>query len=330
VAGILLSVAAVFVIAMLAVGFAVALSGSPGSLFEVSGEPFEVVEDTLAGTKSSQDKVVILDVKGIIMSQGGYSVTTGEQVIKELKRAREDSRVVAVVLDMNTPGGEVTACDEIHREIQKLRNDGTPVVTCMGSMGASGGYLIAAGTDWIVASRLTLTGSIGVVIPAYNYAELFRKIGIRSEPFTSGEMKDLLNGGREWTEEERKCIQDLVDETFGEFAQIIADGRAAYETREQVMAAQDFKDGQILSGRKAFELALIDQIGYLEDAVKKAEQLAGVKDARIVRYRRPVRLADLLLMQMNSGGSVPRSVVPVEWLVIKPGRPYFIVPTVLP
>jgi protease-4 len=300
------------------------------SLGAVDGDERRVVEETISGSRlETENKIVVVDVKGVIMSDGGFDMAGSRRIAYELAAARKDPRVVAIVLDMDTPGGEVTASDEIHREVRLCRKANLPVVTCMRSLGASGGYFIAAGSDWIVANRLTITGSIGVIISTTNYTGLFTKIGLEAEVFKSGQMKDMLRGSRERTDMERAYVQGLVDSTFSEFATVVANGRSRYDSAEDVIASE-FGDGRILSGADAFKLGLVDQIGYFEDAVDKARELARTPLVRVVRYRRPMRLTDLLLGMRAESRLSLRSLLPVEAQAIQPGRLYFLMPGLLP
>jgi protease-4 len=196
-------------------------------------------------------------------------------------------------------------------------------------MGASGGYFIAAGSDWIVANRLTMTGSVGVIISTLNYKELFAKVGLDSEVYRSGDMKDMLNGARARRPDEMQYVQQLVNETFREFADVVAAGRERYETADDVINSS-FGDGRILSGTHAAELGLVDQIGYFEDAVAKARELAGVFDAKVVRYRRALKLTDILFSMKAQKSLELRSVLPEEARSMKTGRMYFLAPTVAP
>ena len=289
-----------------------------------------VVEETVSGGRlDTENKIVVVDVKGVILSEGGFDMAGSRRIAYELAAARRDPHVVAIVLDMDTPGGEVTASDEVHREVRLCRKANLPVVTCMRSLGASGGYFIAAGSDWIIANRLTITGSIGVIIGTTNYTGLFAKIGLEAEVFKSGQMKDMLRGSRERTDMERAYVQSLVDSTFREFATVVANGRDRYDTAEDVVASE-FGDGRILSGAEAFRLGLVDQIGYFEDAVDKAKELARMPMVRVVRYRRPLRLTDLLLGMRADARLSLRSLLPVEVQALQPGRLYFLMPGLLP
>ena len=289
-----------------------------------------ITQEVLEKGTTEQYRIAVIDVHGVIVQDGlPYDGAVASILIEQLDAARDDPRVAAVVLDMNTPGGGVTASDEIHQAVLRLREAGKPVVTCMRAVAASGGYLVACGTDHIVANRLTVTGSIGVIMASLNYAELFRKVGLDTIILKSGKMKDLLAGSREPTEKEKEFVQGLVDETFREFAAIVADGRDAYDTSEAVANAP-FGDGRILSGQRAYEFGLVDQLGYFEDAVAKARELAGIPGAGVVRYRRPRRLLDLLLRMQQSRGSALAGLLPEEWRAIRPGRLYYLMPTALP
>jgi protease-4 len=282
--------------------------------------------------QGSPYKIAVVDVKGFIAS-GPLSrgTATPAQVDLELRRAADDPEVVAVVLDMNTPGGEVTASDEMRRAVERFRESGKPVVTAIRALGASGGYMVACATDWIVANRLSTTGSIGVVMTSYNYAELFEKLGLRADVFASGDMKDLLNGARAPRPEERLYVQGLVDESFVEFAAIVAAGREAFADPDQVMAAE-FADGRVLSGARALEAGLVDQLGYFEDALEKARDLAGVPQSavRVIRYGRPVGLASLLLSLSSRQPPSLAGIVPEEWGHVRAGQLYYVMPGVLP
>jgi protease-4 len=295
-----------------------------------AGDEVRVVEEVISGAGlDTEHKVVVIDVKGIIMSEGAFDMAGSRRIAYELAAARRDPHAVAVILDMDTPGGEVTASDEIHREVRLCTKANLPVVTCMRSLGASGGYFIAAGSDWIIANRLTITGSVGVIISTTNYTGLFTKIGLEAEVFKSGQMKDMLRGSRERTDMERAYVQGLVDATFREFATVVANGRTRYDTAEDVIGSE-FGDGRILTGADALKLGLVDQIGYFEDAVDKAKELAKTPAAKVVRYRRPLRLTDLLLGLRAESRLGLRSLLPAEVAAIQPGRLYFLMPGLLP
>jgi len=319
---------------LVAVALAGLLSGSTESLMAgvYSGQDPErrVIEEVISGSAlDTESKIAVIDVKGIILSEGAFDMADSRRIAYELAAARKDPHVVAVILDMDTPGGEVTASDEIHRQVRLCSKDNKPVVTCMRSVGASGGYFIAAGSDWIVANRMTITGSIGVIIGTTNYTNLFSKIGLEAEVYKSGPMKDMLRGSRERTDMERAYVQGLVDETFREFATVVSNGRTRYDTPEDVMASE-FGDGRIVSGAEAVRLGLVDQLGYFDDAVDKARELAKTPMVKVVRYRRPLRFADFLLGMRAQHSAGLRSLLPAEMAAVQPGRLYFLMPSALP
>ena len=197
------------------------------------------------------DKIVVIPIDGVItgqvMEQGGYSLVT---VIKEeLRRAQKDRDVKAVILKVDSPGGEVLASDDIAKAIRDFQmKSGKPVIVSMGSLAASGGYYVSAPCRWIVANELTITGSIGVIMHGLNYRGLLDKIGVRPEVFKSGKYKDMLSGTKEPEEisqEERDMVQKLIDETFHKFKDVVRDGRdAAYSSnnRQGRKLAPDWED----------------------------------------------------------------------------------------
>ncbi|MBT7302059.1 MAG: signal peptide peptidase SppA [Victivallales bacterium] len=279
-----------------------------------------------SGPPGCSRKIALIGVKGVILSRSGRGFTNAGRIVAEIDQARLDRAVVAVILDLDTPGGEVTASDEIHRAVQRCRKR-KPVVSCMRSLAASGGYYVAAGSDWIVANRHTLTGSIGVLINSLNYAELMTRLGLKMETIKSGEMKDILSGSRPRTESEHQYMQELVQEAFHEFAAIVAAGREGYADVDAVLAA-DFADGRILTGRAAKEAGLVDQLGYLDDAVDKARELAGGGSAKLIRYRHRVPLSKLLL-GLDAEQVTPTALVPAELRAMRAGCLFAIWPRAL-
>src|SRR5690242_15201400 len=152
------------------------------------------------------------------------------EIIKaQLKHAEDDSHVKAVLLKVDSPGGEVLASDEINRALSDFQKKARkPVVASMGNLAASGGYYVSAPCRWIVANDLTITGSIGVIMHSYNYRGLMNKVGLRPETYKSGKFKDMLSGDRDPEEippQEREMIQSLINETYGKFKDVVADGR---------------------------------------------------------------------------------------------------------
>ncbi|HPY90246.1 MAG TPA: signal peptide peptidase SppA, partial [Lentisphaeria bacterium] len=283
---------------------------------------------TVVMRPGSGDRIAVIGVKGMIVNTNARYEPSANRIIDALKAAVKDE-VCAIILDMDTPGGEVTASDEILHQVKACRKAGIPVVTCMRSMAASGGYYIAAGSDWIVANRLTFTGSIGVIMPGFNAGALLDKIGVAPEVYRSGDMKDMLNWSRPRTDKERAYVQSLVATTFREFAAVVADGREAYEDAEAVMKA-DFADGRVLTGAEALRYQLVDKLGYFDDAVAKAEELAETSDAELVEYSTMNTFLDVLMSMRSDVRANPlRSVLPWQGVAVEAGRLYFVAPETL-
>src|SRR5256714_345032 len=236
----------------------------------------------------SSDKIVLVPLRGLISSSipGNAHDSMVEDLRAALKQAADDNRVKAIVLVVDSPGGEVTASDQIYHALVNARAK-KPVVVYMESLAASGGYYISCGGKFLMANDTTITGSIGVIIQTLNYQHLFDKVGLASVVFKSGKFKDILNGARPMTPEEQALIQDFVMKTYDKFLGIVA--------KERNLPADNLRntiaDGRILSGRDALNNKLIDGLGQLEDAFTKARELGGVPGAAVVKYGPPFSLS---------------------------------------
>jgi len=222
-------------------------------------------------------KIAVVYVDGVIMNGRGQSSLLGERsgtdnIIRQLHEALADETIKAIVLRINSPGGSVTATQEVGEEIKKVRAAGKIVVASMGDIAASGGYWLAVTTDRIYANPTTLTGSIGVYMPYANWQELLQKIGIQQEKIKSGVHKDILSPDRPMTDEERKMIQTIVDQMYEQFVDIVAD-----ERKMDRQAVRQLADGRIYTGIQAKELGLVDDFGNLYDAIDGAAKMAGIK-----------------------------------------------------
>lgn len=273
-----------------------------------------VIEDNGASSK-----IAVVEVNGIITStaidQQGSSMV---DIIKaQLDRALDDRRVKAVILKVDSPGGEVLASDEISDAIKNFQNGkksngedaddggGKPVIVSMGNLAASGGYYISAPCRWIVANKMTLTGSIGVIMHGWNYRGLIDKIGIAPETFKSGKFKDMLSGSRATNEippEEHEMVQKLINEVYVDFKEVVAEGRkAAHEAAPDGQALADdwadYADGRVLSGVQAQKLGFVDEIGNFQTAVKRAKKISGIAgDANLIRYEQRYDISDFFRM----------------------------------
>ncbi|MBL9152673.1 MAG: signal peptide peptidase SppA [Verrucomicrobiales bacterium] len=246
-------------------------------------------------------KIAHIDLDGVITSMadfgfGATGLSMVDQVKAELKQALENDDVKAIVLRVNSPGGEVTASDTIYEAI-RLANEKKPVVVYMDSVAASGGYYAACGGTEILANETTMTGSIGVIISSLNYRELFGKVGLQFQVFKSGEFKDLLSGSREMNPAEAALIQEMVMETYDKFVGIVSEARdIPVEKLKNGIA-----DGRIFSGAKAKEAGLVDATGYIEDAYDRARELGKAPGAEVLKiHTQPSLLESLALMQSRA------------------------------
>ena len=279
------------------------------------------VERHLSGDEDSENKIAVIRLDGIISSdiQGhmGQDGMVGD-IREQLRLAVKDDKVKAIILRVDSPGGEVLASDQIYRALRDARKD-KPIVCSMGSVAASGAYYAAVGSKWIIADDLTITGSIGVILQTLNYEGLFGKIGLKSIVFKSGKYKDILNGGREATPEEREMVQSLIKETYEQFLGIVAHERHLDSDKLR----DGIADGRIFSGKQALAAGLIDQTGTFEDAIKEAGKLAKIPDANVFDYVVPFSWKNLFsLFAKNSAPKINVDVPPQ--LSLKTGRLYYL------
>ncbi len=218
------------------------------------------------------DKVAIVTLEGVLIGS--------EQVVEEIKDYAEDASVKAIIIRVDSPGGGVVPSQEIFNAVLDARKKGKKIVISMGSVAASGGYYVAAAADRIVANPGTLTGSIGVKMEFANLEKLFEKIGIKGMVIKAGEYKDIGSPYREMTEPERKLLQAVIDDVHSQFIEAVAKGRNLPEADVRAIA-----DGRIFTGRQALQLKLVDELGDLEDSIRIAGQLAGIKGKPKVVHR---------------------------------------------
>ena len=290
--------------------------------------------------KDTNDKIVVIDVQGIITSHDlDGSGDMVERVKDQLELAEQDEQVKAVILKVDSPGGEVLASDEIFRAIQAFQDGSSkPVVAQMGSLAASGGYYVSAPCRWIVANELTLTGSIGVIMSGMNFRGLMDKVGIRPEVYKSGKFKDMMSSTRRPEDVpagEREMMQGLIDETFTTFKGVVRKGRAAAhtankkdglekESRELASDWESYADGRIFSGKEAHRLGFVDELGNFAVAVKRAEKLAGLTEANLVRYQQPFAFGNLLRFLGKSESHAVKVDLGFDFPRLQAGRMYFL------
>jgi len=246
-----------------------------------------VIEENTLQEGPATAKIAVIRVEGLL---NGMMV---ENVAPMLRRAADDPHVRAVVLRVNSPGGELTASDELHHEIETFRASGKPIVTAMGSVAASGGYYLACATDYIVAEPTTITGSIGVIGEFFFVNTLMQdKLGVTPVTLKMGEQKDWPNTlmAKDLAPEQREYLMEtLLRPGYERFVTVVAEGRSM--EREKVLG---LATGGIFMADEALQAELIDEVGYLEAALDTAKEMAKIKEVRVVEYQRPVTLRDLM------------------------------------
>jgi protease-4 len=275
--------------------------GSAAAFSQYFQRDGRVVEKYHSLSEFAADKVAIVSVTGAIMGGDGFARA-------QLDHVEEDPAVKAIVLRVDSPGGTVSGSDEIHHRLTELIKDRElPVVVSMGGLAASGGYYVAMANggreDVIFAEPATLTGSIGVIIPHFDFSEALGRIDVRDDSIASGPLKEMLSPTKqrspELAEKERAVLQSLVDGMFVRFKEIVKQGRPKLDDE----AVAGVATGQIFTAEQAKEAGLVDRIGFLEDAIDRAVELAGLDEqtARVVKYSRPKGLLDEVLGGQSAG-----------------------------
>ena len=235
----------------------------------------------------AKEKILMIDLDGMISAALDTALFSREKnavsrVFERLERAALDPWVKAVILRIDTPGGEVTASDIIYHEILRFKErTGRPVLGLMMSVAASGGYYVASACDLIMAHPSTLTGSIGVISVFPNVESLMAKVGVKVNVIKSGPSKDSGSPFRDMTEEEKTVFQGVIDEYYGGFLEVVARNRKDKIPPEKL---RSIADGRVYTAPQALKLGLIDAIGYFDDAFGQALALASLKTAKLVSY----------------------------------------------
>jgi protease IV len=281
------------------------------------GGDVQIQEKLHSGKSSAKDKIAVIRIEGLIMEDLlGF-------VHKEIETAGQDKHIKAVVVRVDSPGGTITASDDLYKRLVELRDGNAEkkidakkhLVVSMGSMAASGGYYVSMPAKTLVAERTSITGSIGVYAALPNVAELANKYGVKMNIIKRGEVKASGSMFKEMTDEERQVWQDMVDNAYQQFLTVVEEGRPDLKgkLREKVIDEKrkvhddetdkdrTFQyvrrraDGGIFTADEALKFGLIDKVGYLEDAVAEAKQAAGLgDDYKVITYERPFSLEELL------------------------------------
>lgn len=234
------------------------------------------------------NKIALIDVTGTLTnthrrqlwSEGEHPVSL---LLEQLDKARRDRLVKGVVLRINSPGGTVTASELMHDEIIHFKKSGKPIIAVMMDVATSGAYYTACACDEIVAQPSTVTGSIGVVMRRFDVTGTMNLIGVKSDAITSGEFKDIGSPLREMRPEERELFQQVVNDMYERFVDVVVEGRSELDDT----AVRRLADGRIYTATQALEAGLIDRIASLREAVGMVKERIGSRRIRLVAYTRP-------------------------------------------
>jgi len=255
------------------------------SLFE---EPAPLKEKIISGY--GRDKILLMEVAGVILEGPQRllgltrGVTSPSRIKEELDKAAKDDAIKAVVLKINSPGGTVSAADVILHEIKAFKAaKGVPVVVCLQGLAASGGYYVAQAGDTIIAYPTCITGSIGVIAMKFNLRGLMDKVGLDDDVVKSGQWKDFWSPFRPATPQEKEMMQQIIADFYRTFVDVVAGGR-----RLSLQKTREVADGRIFTASQARDLGLVEQLGYLDDALESARMKAGLEPGhKVVTYHRP-------------------------------------------
>ena len=251
---------------------------------------------------SKKERIALLTVDGTIQDTGSASTFFAAEgynhqfFLQQLEEAKVDDTVKAIVLQVNSPGGGVVESAQIYKDIIELQEETEkPIYVSMGSMAASGGYYISAPADKIFVNKETMTGSIGVIMQSINYGKLAEKYGVEFVTIKSGPYKDIMSPTREMTEEERAMLQEMLNDSYEDFVDIIEQGRNMTEADVKKVA-----DGRILNGRQAIEAGLADDYGFLEDVVQAIKTDYNLENAEVFEYSYSQNIASIFAVKAQS------------------------------
>jgi protease-4 len=238
--------------------------------------------------RSGKGKIAIVELD--------FTIIDSKPIVRQFKKYREDKSIKAIVLHVNSPGGGVAASQEMYEEVKKTRDAGIPVIVSFGSIAASGGYYVACGGSLIVSNPGTLTGSIGVIISLMNFKELTDKIGIKDFTIKSGELKDAGNPMKEINEKDRAYFQDIVDDSYEQFLDVVSKERKIDKEEVRKLAS-----GRVYTGRQAKDIRLVDSLGTLEDAIRIAGVMAKIEgEPAIVKEKGKRNIFDYIIENMTN------------------------------
>lgn len=252
------------------------------------GSPGPLRETVVQG--SAGPKIVLVEISGVI-SDDEQRPTLGlgqrQSLVAETKSvlevAGDDEQVAAILLRIDSPGGSVSASDTLYHEILTWKtSQKKPVVAFFNGLSTSGAYYLAMAADHVVAHPASVTGSIGVIMPGISLEGLMEKYGVADQTLTSGPYKDAGSMLRDMRPDEKRQLQSVVDDLYSRFTEVVAKGRPGLDKAK----VQTLADGRVYSAQQALAAGLVDEVGYLEDAIAQLEKRAGVSETQVVVYTR--------------------------------------------
>lgn len=294
----------VLVLSILANGLMLVIMIGMGAVLAGSSASAEsgVVEKVLLDGQRA-NKIAVVNIEGVIDGE------MSRWVLKQIKAAEDDKNVKALIVRIDSPGGGVAASDQIHHYISRFKqHTNKPVLGFMQSIAASGGYYSAVACDHIMAEHTVITGSIGVIMNHLVLKDLLEeKLGISPVTLKSGERKDWPSMFNETTDEEKQYLMErVITPAYDRFVKLVAEGRKDVLSGEQI---RELADGSIYTAQQALDIGLIDAIGYFDDAVYKAEQMANISDARVVTYTAPFSFFSMMGMQSKRTINIERDIL---------------------
>ena len=248
--------------------------------------------------QGTKNRIGIVDITGLI--------TDSQYITNQVKKFRQDKRIRGIILRIDSPGGAVGPSQEIYDEVLKTRESGKTIYASMGALAASGGYYIASAAEKIFANPGTLTGSIGVIMAFSNAKGLMEKIGLQPEIIKAGEYKDIGSPARAMTQKERNLLQSVVTDVHQQFIEAVASGRDI-----SVAEVTKIADGRILTGRQAYSLNLVDQLGGLQVSIDQlAHEVGIIGSPKIIKETPRVGFLDWVLKSTVSQSLINRSSIP--------------------
>jgi protease IV len=241
-------------------------------------------------TGSGSDKIAVVDLN--------YTILNSEPIVRQFKKYREDKKIKAIILRINSPGGGVAASQEMYEAIRKTRDEGKPVIVSISSIGASGAYMAACGGTYIVSNAGSVVGSIGVIAQFITMKELAEKLGIKDVTIKSGKLKDAGNPLRDVNPDDLSYLQEIINDDYQQFIELVSK-----ERKIDIDSLKLIADGRVFTGRQSLKLRLIDTIGTYEDAINIACRFANIKgEPLIVKEKEKYNLLELFVENLSHIG----------------------------